>query len=283
MINKCKICGAESHKLFETLVLGKHNISYYQCENCEFIETEKPFWLEEAYGSAISKLDIGLIYRNTELSGFVESLLLQNSFDADKKFIDYGGGYGMFVRMMRDKGFDFFRQDMYCENLFAEFFDIEDLENDNQNFEILTAFEVFEHLLDPMDEIKKMLKFSNTIIFSTELIPVNKKLTSTDDWWYFVPEGGQHIAFYSLKSLAVIAKNFNLELFSNGSSLYILTKKKLEKNTFDKEVGNIKKSTNIFQKFLTNETETKKIIEKRESFLSKDFEYVKSIVKKNIE
>lgn len=91
---------------------------------------------------------------------------------------------------------------------------------------MLTAFEVFEHLVNPMDEIEKMLKLSNTIFFSTELIPSHHP--KPGEWWYFGLEHGQHISFYTLRTLDMIAKKFNLNLYSNGTSLHILTDKSLK-------------------------------------------------------
>jgi hypothetical protein len=97
-------------------MLGKYEAKYYQCSDCQFIQTEEPFWLEEAYKDAITKLDIGLVYRNENITPII-STIIQLLFSKSKRFIDYGGGYGLFVRMMRDRGFDFYRQDIYCENL----------------------------------------------------------------------------------------------------------------------------------------------------------------------
>ncbi len=37
--------------------------------------------------------------------------------------MDFGAGHGVFVRMMRDKGFDFFWNDIYCKNLYAKDFE----------------------------------------------------------------------------------------------------------------------------------------------------------------
>ena len=60
----CKICSAETTFIFNGKILNKYNINYFRCPNCDFIQTENPYWLEEAYGSAISSLDIGLVGRN---------------------------------------------------------------------------------------------------------------------------------------------------------------------------------------------------------------------------
>ncbi|MBU4370175.1 class I SAM-dependent methyltransferase [Candidatus Parcubacteria bacterium] len=228
----CKICNNPTRFLFNKKVLNKYDAEYFQCENCGFIQIKNPLWLNEAYKSAISSLDTGLVARNIWYSSFVEKIIIKY-FNQNNKFIDYGGGYGLFVRLMRDKGFDYYRQDNYCQNLFAESFDIQDLNNDNQKFELLTAFELFEHLEEPISEIEKMLKFSDSILFSTEL-----QLQNTEDlenWWYFSPESGQHISFYTKESLNFIAKKFNLNLSTNNKSIHILTKKSFETSPFEKE------------------------------------------------
>ena len=94
----------------------------------------------------------------------IVSTIIELFYQRATKFIDYGGGYGLFVRMMRDRGFDFYRQDIYCENLFAKHFDLSDLPGTSK-FDMLTAFEVFEHLQDPISEIGKMLSYFDTILF----------------------------------------------------------------------------------------------------------------------
>lgn len=225
----CNICENRSKFIFNAIVLNKFNVSYYKCTECGFIQVETPYWLSEAYSEAISSLDVGLVQRNLDLSNFTEDLI-KNNFSYKAKFLDYAGGYGLFVRLMRDKGFDFYRQDSFCKNIFAIHFDIEDLP-ELPKFELITTFEAFEHFINPVDEITKMFKLSDSILFSTEVQP-SKTINSVEDWWYFVPEGGQHISFYTLKSLELISKYFGCNFYSNGSNLHIFTLKKFDNNTF---------------------------------------------------
>jgi hypothetical protein len=42
------------------------------------------------------------------------------------------------------------------------------------------------------------------------------------DWWYFV-ENGQHVAFYTRASLAVLAVHFGYRLASNGRDLHLFS------------------------------------------------------------
>src|SRR5258707_10130160 len=102
---KSKITGGDTSLLFTKKILNKYDVSYYRCNDTGFIQTEEPFWLEEAYSSVITKLDIGLPYRNIDLSERV-SRLLATKFNNKAIFLDYAGGYGLFTRLMRDKGFN---------------------------------------------------------------------------------------------------------------------------------------------------------------------------------
>lgn len=208
---KCKICQSSTRLFGEAKILNKYPARYFRCEDCGFIQTEGYRWLEEAYSETITKSDIGLIGRNIQMAAHTKKILL-TCFEPKEKFIDYGGGYGMFVRMMRDQGFDFYRYDPLCKNLFAEGFDA----NLNTNYTLLTAFEVFEHIQEPLAEIEKMLSFSRNLFFSTVLLPKPPK--PINEWWYYGLEHGQHISFYTLESLHFIAQKFNLKNhYSNGS------------------------------------------------------------------
>lgn len=270
----CRICSSNLGVLFKSLVLKKHTVSYYKCNTCGFIQTEDPYWLEEAYSNAITSLDIGLVSRNLQFSELLEKIIIKN-FDTTSKFIDYGGGYGLLVRLMRDKGFDFYRQDVFCENIFAKHFDITDIP-EIKKFELLTAFEVFEHLPDPLSEIEKMFSYSSAVLFSTIIQPP-ENITSPDQWWYFVPETGQHISFYTLASLEIIAKKNNCFLYSDKKNLHLLTSKKLDNDPFYTE------TTNSLLQRIQNKILSILIPVKKEklmtSLLDKDFNYIKQKIR----
>lgn len=268
----CNICNSSLQKCFNTLVLSKYDVTYYKCSSCGFIQTEPPYWLNEAYESAITQLDIGLVSRNLHYAEILESFLDNGLLEEKGRFLDYAGGYGLFVRLMRDKGFNFYRQDVYCKNIFANHFDLIDLP-EGADFEAITAFEVFEHLVSPIDELKKMLKFSKVVIFSTELQP-DGDLTP-DNWWYFTPETGQHVSMYSFKSLETIAESESLFLYSNKHNLHIFSKEKLAFDPFEKQEQNV--FTSLLTRVISKVTPSKGKKE-RDSLLLSDFNYVKSLI-----
>lgn len=225
---KCKVCESYAHKFAQGILLGKYEVDYFQCSNCGFIQTEEPYWLEEAYSDAIARTDVGLVFRNNNLSRQAAHIIF-HLFNHDAKFLDYGGGYGLFVRMMRDLGFNFYWSDKFCTNLFAKGFELDEAASDS--YELVTAFEVFEHFVNPSEEIENILKFSRNVLFSTELLPENKP--KPNEWWYYAPHDGQHISIYTLQTLSVIADKYDLNLYSNGSSLHLLTEKKLPPDLFN--------------------------------------------------
>jgi hypothetical protein len=223
----CHICGRRSNLFSEERVLKKYQVKYYQCTFCGFIQTEDPYWLSEAYSKAITVQDIGLVRRNITFSKFtnvVISILLKSY----GQFLDYGGGYGLFVRLMRDLGYDFYRYDKYCENIFAVGFDVSDTMI--QNFDLVTAYEVFEHLREPLSEINKMLSFSNNLLFSTAVLPSGNP--KPENWWYFGLEHGQHISIFTMRSLEEIAIKHNLRFYSNGVNLHLFTPVKISRQLF---------------------------------------------------
>lgn len=255
----CKICKLESHYIHSASILRKYNINYFYCSHCGFMQTEDPYWLSEAYQDSINLTDVGYMSRNLDLVRKTTIYFLL-FFDKKNKFLDYAGGYGVFVRMMRDIGFDFYWDDAYTQNLFAKGF-----EYNNQTVEAITSFESFEHFPDPIVEIEKLLKICNKIVFSTEILP--EKVPSPQEWEYYGLEHGQHISFYSTKTLKQIALAYNLHYtFLDG--LHFLTANPLPSTT--SKIFKIKKF--ILKLLLSNRSLKKRIIKSK---TSEDYQLMK--------
>lgn len=258
----CKICQNTATLIFKTIILSKYSVQYYQCELCKFIQTEEPYWLAESYTEAIGILDVGLASRNVELADILGPIISKH-FDKKGMFLDYGGGYGLFVRLMRDRGLNFYRQDSHCENLFAKYFDLKDLP-ENSTFDLVTAFEVFEHLANPLDEIEKMFEHAPSILFTTELQP-QESFNAAEDWWYFSTEAGQHVSLYTYESLQNIARKFGKKLYSNKSNIHLLTDKSLSDSDLKMAIDQ-----KVFNKLYRN---------REGSLLQTDYEKIKMMIK----
>lgn len=236
---ECNICSDKSKMVFTNKLLNKYNVEYYFCYNCEHLQTKIPYPLQEAYTDAISIADTGILMRNYHFQELTANVIY-NFFDKSAKFVEYAGGYGILTRLMRDLGFDFFWHDKYASNLFAKGFEY----NNNEKVELITAFEVFEHLANPLEEIENMFKISDNILFSQTILP--SPVPNPNDWWYYAPEGGQHISFYTNKTLGKIAQKYNKNyVFYND--LHLFTNKTINQNDFASQYLNSSKAINTIK------------------------------------
>lgn len=143
--------------------------------------------------------------------------------------MDSGGGTGLFVRLMRDYGFDFYWEDPYASNIFARGFEYD--RNKHLNIESVTSFECFEHFADPVKEIERMLSMSSSILFST--VPFTSGTPDPETWEYYLFQSGQHISLYSLSSLDFIAKKYHMHFYTNKNSIHLFTPKSINNNMFN--------------------------------------------------
>jgi hypothetical protein len=210
----CRVCGSASPFVFSKRVIG-HDVRYFECAACGYLQTEKPHWLEQAYSSAINNVDTGILWRNN-LNRARVIMTLASLQSLGGRVIDHAGGYGILVRLLRDAGVDAQWADKYCENLVARGF-----EADGGRCELLTAFEVFEHLEDPVVELRNMLAMAPAVLLSTELIVAPS--TPDPDWWYLGPEHGQHIGFFRHATLQHMAQQLGCHLRSDGRSLHLFS------------------------------------------------------------
>lgn len=207
---QCKICTTPCELFDEAKVLHKYSVQYFRCPTCGFIQTESPYWLEEAYSSAITKLDTGILLRNVQNHRYVTAVI-NLLFPEAKSFLDFGAGHGILVRLMRDSGFDFSWYDLHATNDYARGFE----HQENQTYDFLTSFEVLEHLVDPIEGLSEMMDRSPNVLVSTDVVSQNAPKVS--DWWYYCTSAGQHVSFYSMEALRLIAKRFGKHLLSHGS------------------------------------------------------------------
>ncbi len=221
-------------------------MDYFECGKCFYVQTEKPTWLEKAYAEPINSSDTGIVARNIQNTKLVISTL--SVLGARKgRVVDCAGGYGLLVRMLRDKGIDALWSDQYATNLVCKGFEYQ-----GGRADLVTAFEAFEHFVDPDYEIRRLASISPNILFTTSLIPSPAPLP--DEWWYYGLEHGQHIGFFRTKTLEYLASSLNLYLASDQRSVHLLSKKPISMKIWWFMRNLAKLNLSIFTKGLRSRT-----------------------------
>lgn len=217
---ECRLCSENIKKKLFSGKLLEQNIDYFECPQCGYVQTEFPYWLEKAYKSKIHNQDTGIMIRNSSnISLVLATLIVLGS--RNKTLVDYAGGYGLLVRSLRDLGIDALWKDPYCENLVARGFEYKSTDK----ISLVTAFEVFEHFVNPAEEMDNLLKIAPNILITSEII--DHKAPKPEDWWYYGLNHGQHIGFFRLKTFKYLADKFKLNFISDGASRHLFSKKKI--------------------------------------------------------
>lgn len=212
----CRCCDGKTHKIFSAELLNKE-VLYFECIKCGYVQTEKPTWLDEAYANPINTSDTGIMERNLGNARLVRAVMPLLKMKK-ATVVDFAGGYGILVRLLRDKGINALWSDGYCKNLLSAGF-----EHSGQAAELVTAFEVFEHFVDPQSELTKLFSTAPNVLLSTLIIPT--PTPNIKDWLYYGLEHGQHIGFYRNATLQYLASKNNKYLYSDGKAYHLFTSK----------------------------------------------------------
>ena len=122
-------------------------------------------------------------------------------------------------------GLDFYWNDPYADNLFSIGFEMDQ----DGKYEAITSFESFEHFVNPCDDFEKMISKSKNVLITTTL---RQECAVPDkDWWYYGKDHGQHVSFYSPKTLKFLADKYDLNIYTDGLYFSLFTKKKINRLT----------------------------------------------------
>lgn len=208
VVQKCRLCDGVLRHRFNLMLLRKYDVAYFQCQKCHSLQTEVPYWLEEAYENNISSLDTGAVQRN--INNFAFCYAFSKIFNV-KSAIDFGSSDGMLCRFMRDHEIDCYAYDKYAIPIYAQAF----RSPPDRGVDLLTAFEVLEHLPNPAADLDEIFSFSPQYVLCSTEIYANQ----SSDWWYLAQEGGQHVFFYSAPAINFIAQKYGYNVVRIGEML----------------------------------------------------------------
>ncbi|MFO1293257.1 MAG: class I SAM-dependent methyltransferase [Rubrivivax sp.] len=204
----CRLCGGALAPRFRLQVLRRHDVAYLECVRCASLQTERPYWLDEAYAPGAAALDVGALQRNLE--NFAYCLTFARLFGV-RSAVDYGGGDGLLCRFLRDHGVDAYTWDKYAASSFARGFERPSCRSPD----LLTAFEVLEHLADPAAELEPIFACQPRYLVCT----TEPYAQQGPEWWYLAPLGGQHVFFYSPQALVALGERFGYCVAQVGAKL----------------------------------------------------------------
>ncbi len=188
-------------------------IYYSLCEQCgfcfadEFCRWSKEDFTKNIYNQEYVQVDPDYISNRPRSNA--ESLIATfGERGPGVQHLDYGGGTGLLSALLSDSGWQSTSYDPFSDG---------NAQRDMLlRYEFITAYEVFEHVVDVrhlISDISSLLLDNGLVFFSTLLsdgyIRPNERLT----WWYASPRNG-HISLFSKKSLASLA---SIEGFHFGS------------------------------------------------------------------
>jgi hypothetical protein len=200
-MSSCRLCSAPDLPVVaRQVVLHKYDVAYFQCPRCDLLQTEAPYWLAESYDDKTAILDTGAVDRNLLCADLVTVLAFLLRLTPAGRCLDFGAGHGVFVRLMRDRGLDFRWADKFAPNLYARGFE----DDGRSQHDLVTAFEVFEHFDDVAGELRRLFDPRPRFVLASTFLHRGHRA----GWWYYVPEVGQHVAFYSRATMGFIAAQF---------------------------------------------------------------------------
>ena len=199
-------------------------VYYYLCSGCRFCFA--PWiagWSLEEFAERIYNRDYILVdpdYLDVRPRGNAQSLMTTFGERAKTiRHLDYGGGGGLLSRLLNDVGWQSQSYDPFVQ----KGIDPATL----GRFDLITAYEVFEHVPDPAALVKTLaalLAPGGIILFSTMLTEGHIVSGQRIKWWYASPRNG-HISLYSGESLTRLGaqQGFSLTSFSDGFHMYRTT------------------------------------------------------------
>ncbi|HEY0268369.1 MAG TPA: class I SAM-dependent methyltransferase [Methyloradius sp.] len=199
-------------------------IYYYMCDECDFCFAPEIYqWSKDEFAEKIYNeryIEVDPDYQDTRPRNKAISLVKTFGEHAlNIKHLDYGGGAGLLSELLNEAGW----QSTSYDPFYNRDTSVEDL----GKFDLITAYEVFEHVPDVKSLIANLLSLLNdegVILFSTLISDGNIARRQRISWWYASPRNG-HISLFSKQSLAILATRNHLSLGSFSSANHVLWNK----------------------------------------------------------
>ncbi len=210
---KCHICG----QVTESFIDEKTNITYYHCNNCEYI-----FKSPECYQDLTTQKERYNLHENDEndtgyqayFQRFLDFIL--PLLDKPKTALDFGcGRSSLLASLLKKEGIDCDYYDpIYHPDTLIE----------TKKYGLIVSTEVFEHLHQPREVFESLLdrlEEGGYLALQTQFHP--NDVGGFKKWYYH--QDPTHIVFFTAKTFSVLCKEFGVEFIAdNGKNMVLLRK-----------------------------------------------------------
>lgn len=254
---KCILCNTHMERF-----LFKNGYWLYRCPNCHFAQTDlaknyltfvkdhysKGYFLGDPTRSAYAnyELDKPVIVQN--MKKFLRRIQQKKK---SGKLLDVGCAYGYFVELAQNAGFDAYGFDpstyavsqarkLVGKNRIQEG-TISEVRYKENSYDVITLFDVFEHLQDPVADLKKLrklLKPDGIIVIATGNAQSLAAKMFGRRWTFYIPP--QHLSFFTKPNLQTFLSQVGLvplEWFGIGKWLSVDYILHLAKTTGESTIG----------------------------------------------
>jgi SAM-dependent methyltransferase len=194
-------------------------IYFRRCDSC-FFSFAPEFWnwsdadfVEKIYNDEYVEVDPDYVEARPQANADFLKKILGDQAESFRH-LDYGGGSGRLSQILKGHGW---RSETY--DPFPD--DGRSIETIGK-FNLITAFEVFEHVPHVaalMENLTQLMSEGAVVLFSTLITDGNIKPNERLAWWYASPRNG-HISLFSKKSLYLLGLKHNLNLGSFSQGLH---------------------------------------------------------------
>jgi hypothetical protein len=219
----CKVCDSESKLIFRRGWLSNsQTFPYYCCTNrgCRFLFTDclddlSDTQVAEVYASQWDSMSSeGSSSRALDKVNLTKSLVPKVS-----SVFDLGSGKGWGVDALRKAGFEAYGYDVTPPKVCADYITVGNREAVVGTYDIITAIEVFEHLIDPIEVcqwVASLMEEGSIFVFTTSTFNPNKH---DINWWYLDVVG--HVSLHTRASLKCLAESTGFKVISDIWSTHV--------------------------------------------------------------
>ncbi len=204
----CKICGTKSNHFFDD---GR---SFFKCPFCSLIFTKSLIdttSTDQHYKSQWENQSESFWNKNVDVF-----LSIVQRYHNPRKILDFGSGSGGLTAGLQKRGFDATPLEPMIHGYLKD-------KNFPENFDVVVALEVIEHLPNvrgELHEIEKVLTSGGIMLFTTLL--TNSFINTQHEKQYFknwiYKDDQTHVNFFCNKTISVIADlgNYDIDIFGNN-------------------------------------------------------------------